>query len=199
VWLPPQISRTTQQVTNFSQTFRQATGISGGPYPYQQRLAEEPWPEVLNVPTGLGKTAAVTMAWLHKRGRDDADTPRRLVWCFPMRVLVEQTARNIREWLSRLELLGEPGAGKVSVNLLMGGDSDPKRAEWTMYPEETAVIVGTQDMLLGSRRTRLALLKPQANRDEMNPPIGRRHAPARVDVIWRTAARRPSGETRRTR
>ncbi len=68
------------------------------PFPYQHRLARDPWPDLLDIPTGLGKTAAVSLAWLWKRGwRDgarsaviDPATPRRLVWCLPMRVLVEQ-------------------------------------------------------------------------------------------------------------
>lgn len=34
------------------------------PFPYQCQLAESPWPELLDVPTGMGKTAAVTLAWL---------------------------------------------------------------------------------------------------------------------------------------
>lgn len=77
----------------------QATGLPT-PYPYQRRLAEAPWPDVMNIPTGLGKTAAVVIAWLWKRrcyrhGKlPDPYTPRRLVYCLPMRVLVEQTRRN---------------------------------------------------------------------------------------------------------
>lgn len=47
----------------FDELFRQATGIAD-PYPYQTRLAAGDWPDVLNVPTGLGKTAAVTLAWI---------------------------------------------------------------------------------------------------------------------------------------
>ncbi len=74
------------------------------PYAYQQRLAQATWPDLLDVPTGLGKTAAVTLAWLWKRGwrrggrseAIDPTTPRRLVWCLPMRVLVEQAESNIR-------------------------------------------------------------------------------------------------------
>ena len=34
------------------------------PYDYQRRLAEEDWPELLDIPTGLGKTAAVILAWM---------------------------------------------------------------------------------------------------------------------------------------
>ncbi len=124
------------------------------PYSYQQRLALQPWPDLLDVPTGMGKTAAVALAWAWKRGwRDrtraktpDPDTPRRLVWCLPMRVLVEQTADNIRAWLENLGILGHAGDGKVSVHILMGGESDVKT--WAEYPEEDMILIGTQDMLL---------------------------------------------------
>ena len=104
------------------------------PFDYQRRLATERWPDLLDVPTGMGKTAAVTLSWLWNRGwrsgnRSEApegDTPRRLVWCLPMRVLVEQTAENIHRWLDALGICGEAGAGKVSVHVLMGGADDIK-------------------------------------------------------------------------
>lgn len=125
------------------------------PYPYQERLASDSaWPELLDIPTGMGKTAAVIMAWLYKRGWRkggqtadiDAATPRRLIWCLPMRVLVEQTQENIYEWLQNLSILGDAGEGKVSVHLLMGGEPDLKT--WAEHPEEDMVLIGTQDMLL---------------------------------------------------
>ncbi len=132
----------------FHQFFNRATGLPG-PYPYQQRLATEDWPDVLDVPTGLGKTAAVTLAWLYRRRElGERDMPRRLVWCLPMRVLVEQTADSISGWLERLDLLGEPGEGGVSVQVLMGGEADLRTAQWAHYPEEDAILIGTQDMLL---------------------------------------------------
>jgi CRISPR-associated endonuclease/helicase Cas3 len=133
-------------------------GINGDekrlPFEYQRRLGLDPWPDLLNVPTGLGKTAAVTLSWLWKRGwrqgaRTEApasDTPRRLIWCLPMRVLVEQTEENIRLWLANLGIGGEAGAGKVSVHVLMGGESDLKT--WAEHPEEDMILIGTQDMLL---------------------------------------------------
>ncbi len=94
------------------------------------------------------------MAWLYKRGwrkggrNADIDeaTPRRLVWCLPMRVLVEQTQNNICYWLRNLNIRGDSGEGKVSVHLLMGGESDLKT--WAEYPEEDMILIGTQDMLL---------------------------------------------------
>lgn len=123
------------------------------PFSYQSRLAEQAWPDLLGVPTGMGKTAAVTLAWLWKRGwrqgnrteAADAATPRRLVWCLPMRVLVEQTEENIRSWLDTLGVLGQTGEGKVSVHVLMGGADD---TGWASFPEEDMILIGTQDMLL---------------------------------------------------
>lgn len=138
---------------SYREFFLAAAGL-GEPYPYQDRLAREAWPDLLNVPTGLGKTAAVSLAWLWKRGwrldgqRDKpvGDTPRRLVWCLPMRTLVEQTANNLRTWLANLGILGDAGQGQVSVHLLMGGESDLRT--WAEYPEEDMILIGTQDMLL---------------------------------------------------
>jgi CRISPR-associated endonuclease/helicase Cas3 len=125
------------------------------PYAYQRRLAQEQsWPHLLDVSTGMGKTAAVTLAWLWKRGwrggehREavTGDTPRRLVWCLPMRALVEQTEENIRHWLDNLEIGGNAGDGRVSVHRLMGGEPDLKT--WAENPEEDMILIGTQDMLL---------------------------------------------------
>ncbi len=140
--------------------FNKAYGMTGtsdfGPYDYQCRLVQESWPDLLDVPTGMGKTAGVVLAWLWKRGwrqgmrslEPDPDTPRRLVYCLPMRVLVEQTVANIEGWLKALDLHGKPGEGKVSVTVLMGGEEDIRKAEWASYPEEDSILVGTQDMLL---------------------------------------------------
>jgi CRISPR-associated endonuclease/helicase Cas3 len=81
----------------FRDFFRAATDVER-PCPYQERLATaqaDQFPELLDVPTGLGKTAAAVLAWLfrrrvhsHKIVRDK--TLRRLVYCLPMRVLVER-------------------------------------------------------------------------------------------------------------
>jgi CRISPR-associated endonuclease/helicase Cas3 len=60
--------------------------------------------KLINISTGLGKTAAVVLAWLWNRvypqvrnsnfDNRTSPWPRRLVYCLPMRTLVEQTARN---------------------------------------------------------------------------------------------------------
>jgi CRISPR-associated endonuclease/helicase Cas3 len=142
-------------MTTYRQFFSKASGLRES-YPYQERLATESWPELLGVSTGMGKTAAVILAWLWKRGwreggreaSPDEGTPRRLVYCLPMRVLVEQTERNTRQWLEHLGVAGMPGEDKVSVHLLMGGSEDVRKATWADYPEEDAILIGTQDMLL---------------------------------------------------
>ncbi|HET7930917.1 MAG TPA: DEAD/DEAH box helicase [Rhodanobacteraceae bacterium] len=139
----------------FQSAFGETDDPTFGPFDYQRRLAAQNWPDLLDVPTGMGKTAAVTLAWLWKRGwrsgartePADESTPRRLVWCLPMRVLVEQTEGSIRAWLKNLGIHGDQaGDGKVSVHILMGGESDLR--SWAEYPEEDMILIGTQDMLL---------------------------------------------------
>ena len=117
---------------------------------------------LIRIPTGMGKTLGVLAAWLWHRVRlRNDDWPRRLVWCLPMRVLVEQTESEVRSALHRLDVLwngqGDHG-GKVGVHLLMGG-ADAGR--WHLYPECDAVLIGTQDMLL-SRALNRGYASPRA-------------------------------------
>ena len=132
---------------DFSTWFRTATG-ENGPFPYQETLATAAeWPDQLVAPTGAGKTALV-LAWLWRRRWTPATTPRRLVYCLPTRVLVEQTFDGIVGWLKNLGLLA-PGLGhpdKVLPLLLMGGEKPTDT--WWLYPEQPLVLVGTQEMLL---------------------------------------------------
>lgn len=95
----------------FCEFFKRATGINDPPYPYQKQLAEseELLPKLLDIPTGLGKTLAVVLAWLWRRRfappEVRAKMPRRLVYCLPMRVLVDQTYHEVVRCLYRLGLL----------------------------------------------------------------------------------------------
>lgn len=152
-----------QRPNDFASYFRSATG-NRDPYDYQCRLACGPEATVANpdtlrsgapcqsqlisIPTGLGKTAAVVLAWLWNRVHlQDPVWPRRLVYCLPMRTLVEQTEQEVRKWLGDLRWDGKPEnrAGRVGVHILMGGED---AGEWDIYPEENAILIGTQDMLL---------------------------------------------------
>ncbi|HPU57495.1 MAG TPA: DEAD/DEAH box helicase [Verrucomicrobiota bacterium] len=84
---------------------------------------------MINIPTGLGKTAAVVMAWLWNRVAHPHAThrdtwPRRLVYCLPMRTLVEQTRDETRKWINKLVDAGLiPTDRKPRVVVLMGGES----------------------------------------------------------------------------
>jgi CRISPR-associated endonuclease/helicase Cas3 len=56
-------------IERFRDFFRTATDVER-PCPYQERLATaavDRFPALLDVPTGLGKTAAVVLAWLWRR------------------------------------------------------------------------------------------------------------------------------------
>lgn len=143
---------------SFDYFFRAAT--DNAPYAYQRRLAGDTAgrpceSQLINIPTGLGKTAAVILAWLWNRvAHPDAahrDTwPRRLVICLPMRTLVEQTHAEAAKWLDAYKLRWaekpvSPHTGKVGLHLLMGGADS---GEWDIHPEADAILIGTQDMLL---------------------------------------------------
>lgn len=130
----------------FQTLFRQATGYT--PFAYQRRLANAcQLPAAIQVPTGSGKTAAAVLTWLwRRRYHQDLEvrtaTPRRLVYCLPMRVLVEQTYRAVDGWLRNLDLSDE-----VGLYLLLGGRPQG-RDDWVLEPEKDAVLVGTQDLLV---------------------------------------------------
>lgn len=128
---------------SFDAFFRTATGDSDT-YPYQKRFAEaDTLPHLLRAPTGAGKTATAILGWLWRYFHSGKPTPRRLVYCLPMRVLVEQSRREAETWISNLKR--ENPKIEVSVHVLMGGI---EAEEWYLYPEKPAVLIGTQDMLL---------------------------------------------------
>lgn len=162
----------------YEQFFRQCLRTEHRPYGYQCRLASGPaadpdqpttlrggndcQSQLINIPTGLGKTAAVVLAWLWNRIHPQSETwPRRLVYCLPMRTLVEQTQREVQKWLQNLlDKSTELGIQKQSLTdlqwlvdhspiILMGGEEvDDAKREWDIHPERPAILIGTQDMLL---------------------------------------------------
>lgn len=113
------------------------------PHAWQSQLAasEECANRLIRIPTGLGKTLGVLSTWLfHRIEQPDSKWPRRLVWCLPMRTLVEQTASEA------VKIVAKAGLGdRVKVHRLMGGIEE---ALWYANPEQEAILVGTQDLLL---------------------------------------------------
>lgn len=108
--------------------FAKITGYS--PLPYQERFHIQPakW-TLLRAPTGMGKTDAVLVDWLVRRPTS------RLVWCLPSRSLTRQVAQAARNRAPQ----------DVTVRELMGGSEDLDRP---LGPEEPAILVGTQDILI---------------------------------------------------
>ena len=81
---------------SYEEFFRRATNAANAPFPFQTAFATaSEIPSLVQVPTGLGKTAMAVIGWLWRRNgagpRLCGAAPRRLVYCLPMRVLVEQT------------------------------------------------------------------------------------------------------------
>ena len=107
-------------------------------HPWQAELATAPECVIrlIRVPTGFGKTLGVLTAWMwYRRHLGNERWPRRLVWCLPMRVLVEQTEEEVRRVLESMGALWDGSsdhAGKVGVHLLMGGAD---AGEWHLYAE----------------------------------------------------------------
>jgi CRISPR-associated endonuclease/helicase Cas3 len=109
--------------------------------PYQLRFGAEPFSSTLLIaPTGLGKTDAVLVPWLHAVCSGDTQVPTRLIFTLPRQNLTEQVARVAQE---RVEDAGL--RERVSVHELMGGSSDNRR---TVAPDQHAILVGTQDILI---------------------------------------------------
>ena len=114
--------------SNFFQSLLPANrGRPLQPHPWQLALGRtaDCGSRLIRIPTGLGKTEGVLGAWLyHAVYCRRADWPRRLLWCLPMRVLVEQTAERaaslIDRWAATSDLQSEE---RPQVHVLMGGET----------------------------------------------------------------------------
>lgn len=149
--------RTSQDVSK--QWLRQALGLPDGelPFPWQEDLLA--WmldggiPEIVDIPTGLGKTAAMAI-WLVARACG-AKLPRRLVYVVDRRAVVDQAtdvALRLREFVD-----GDPDIKKalgfredqsLPISTLRGQHVDNRL--WLEDPSAPAIVVGTVDMV-GSR------------------------------------------------
>ena len=126
---------------SFTDFFRTATdGFT--PYGWQLQVAVDGLPDVLPVPTGLGKTE-VALTWAWRRLVDKQPEPLHLVVCLPMRSLVTQTVQRLKGHFDALR----PKRPEIDIHVhhLMGGAIDD---EWTQSPDKPWVLVGTQDQLL---------------------------------------------------
>ncbi len=114
-----------------------------GPYDWQVNVAVEGLPEILPIPTGLGKTEGAVLAWAWRKFEARLDEPLHLVYCLPMRTLVRQTSERLNRCFAALA--AKRGITRVPVFQLMAGAIDE---EWVRIPDQPWVLVGTQDQLL---------------------------------------------------
>lgn len=143
---------------SYGEMFGAATRGSDGsagyePYPYQRALAKDGLPELLEVPTGMGKTLATVTAWLYRR-RFHPDltirqaTPPWLVFVLPMRVLVEQTREVVDNLVRNLGLADFP------VYTVMGGERMTGERDFRNAAGRDCVIIATMDMVVSRRLNR---------------------------------------------
>ena len=140
--------------------FEHLTGFA--PLAWQARLFEShldrgELPAMVDVPTGLGKTAVMAL-WLIARGRG-RPLPRRLVYVVDRRAVVDQATDFAERLRDRLAQRPEPlsalrdGLGlddehELPISTLRGQHADNR--QWLADPSAAAIIVGTVDMI-GSR------------------------------------------------
>ena len=147
-----------------------------GPFPWQQELVDrlagcDEWPDVLDLPTGAGKTAAMDAAVFHLALRADAPgkaalrialvVDRRLVVddAFERakkiakklrRALCDDTEEHevVREVARRLCRLAGDGAPPLAARRLRGGA--PLEHDWARTPTQPTILCSTVDQI-GSR------------------------------------------------
>ena len=148
---------------DFAAFFRDVHGDE--PFPWQQRLtnlvlSEGKWPEVIDLPTGSGKTAVLDTA-VFAMAVQPAVSPRRVVFVIDRRIVVDQVhqrAQRLKEQISkgstpilkavRARLARLSDGDPLGVAALRGGI--PLDAEWTHRPDQPWVLVSTVDQF-GSR------------------------------------------------
>lgn len=143
------------------------------PFSWQQRLLEQvvrdkTWPQVLDLPTGAGKTTCIDIALfaLALDVTNDAAArwcPRRIAMVVDRRIVVDQVAERGRSILrglitstdnivvevaNRLRSLTRTGDAPLGVFTLRGGM--PKDDGWARTPDQPLVIASTVDQV-GSR------------------------------------------------
>lgn len=130
----------------FGRAFEDKEGNPQQPFNYQQELAlNDLLPSLVNAPTGAGKTNAILGAWLWRRLRNPQSVGRRLIYCLPMRTLVEQTHSVAEKAIKNLKQAFPDSFKDLKAYVLMGGDVSH---EWDLHPERECILIGTQDMLL---------------------------------------------------
>lgn len=154
-------------IPDFGEVFKGLWGYP--PFPWQERLArcveQQGWPDLLDIPTGLGKTAAIDVAIWHL-AREAAVRPRcaplRVVYVVDRRLIVDQAWRRARAIASKLRAASDGPLASVKDALQqLAGDGPPLAVvrlrggmpldpDWVRTPHQPSVILATVDQV-GSR------------------------------------------------
>ncbi len=135
------------------------------PFPWQRALvervlAEGRWPDVLDVPTGLGKTSVIDAAVFVAAARPDL-ARRRLFFVVDRRLIVDEAHEHACVLAAGLQSPSGPVSTRVAEALTQPGDDTPLQVNrmrggvtwswrWLDRPDRFAVVVGTVDQV-GSR------------------------------------------------
>ena len=137
------------------------------PYPWQQRLAnqvlaDQRWPDALDLPTGSGKTSAIDIAiYALAAAAHEGEFgiyPRRIILIVDRRILVDQAWRHGQRLLERIEATAEltpvrNALAKLSpepassIRLRGACPSDPR---WCRSADQVQIVASTVDQI-GSR------------------------------------------------
>lgn len=154
-------------VHEFAAFFRAIHGVE--PFPWQERLANQvaagSWPEVLDLPTGSGKTAALDVAVFVlalSAGRSSRQAPLRIVYVVDRRTIVDQAYERATKIRETIEQSDDDVVRRVRERLATYGfDGIPLRAAllrggiarddmWARSPDQPLIAVSTVDQV-GSR------------------------------------------------
>lgn len=148
------------------------------PYPWQARLVDEilagqrdptnsnaGWPDVLDLPTGAGKTSAIDIA-IYTQAADPKHAPRRLVYVVDRRAIVSQTTEHVCKIQSALispkdevqqrianalrSRMAHQSPDRVPLLLAELRGGIPLDNNWASEPDIPAVLISTVDQV-GSR------------------------------------------------
>ena len=156
------------KASDFREFFEELHGHA--PFPWQRRLAEElcrthAWPDIIDLPTGAGKTACIDIALFHWFVSASNGTPsssaRRIAFVVDRRIIVDEAADRARKIAGQIDeartplltaarslLLTLTSASRVDVVTLRGGVEREKNL--ARDPTVVTVILSTVDQL-GSR------------------------------------------------
>ena len=149
--------------SDFAAFFRDIHGYE--PFPWQQRLTTQvldrrSWPNVIDLPTGTGKTAVLDTAVFAMAAQSET-SPRRVVFVIDRRIVVDQVYERARRIRERVEAASTPVLKKVRERLRGLSDGEPLGVaalrggipidgDWTHRPDQPWVVVSTVDQF-GSR------------------------------------------------